>query len=245
MQGEYEFVSKKEARPFREELENIIREVQRICREKDRDFTFQYYLVGSQGRHLVTRIKNGNAGYDFDYNLVLNCEDGYSWKPVYARKTIFGALQEAIKGSHFTKIENSTSVITIKYVEGDRVVVGCDFSVIYYPKDDESNYYKYVRFNKGDGTYTWEVRKPSHNIDDKLEWLKENVEDYWNEIIEEYLWLKNHNQDPNKHSFVLYHEAVNNLYNHYCQKSKDNHRDNGGLKELGSVEQTLSKGGCF
>ena len=35
----------------------------------------------------------------------------------------------------------------------------------------------------------------------------------WNEIREEYLKIKNANKDLNKHSFSLYLEAVNNVYN--------------------------------
>ena len=32
---------------------------------------------------------------------------------------------------------------------------------------------------------------------------------------EEYLKLKNNNKDPNKHSFQLFYETINNVYNHY------------------------------
>lgn len=75
----YEFVSKKEYAPIRNEIEAIIKKVQKILREDDSDQTFQFKLIGSGGRHLITRIKGGNAGYDFDYNLVMN--DNFSWKP--------------------------------------------------------------------------------------------------------------------------------------------------------------------
>ena len=212
---EFEFVPRNEAKPCRQELEAIIKKVQNFCKEKDKSFTFQFYLVGSQNRHLVTRIKNGNLGYDFDYNLSLNCEDGYFWKPKYARKLIFDALQESIKGTLFNKIENSTSVITIKCVKKNKIIVSCDFSIIYYTDDQDDDYYKYVRFNKNQGDFTWEERKLSRNIDDKLDWLYTNVDGYWDEIKSEYLKLKDSNKDPNKYSFVLYYETICNLFNHY------------------------------
>lgn len=207
----YEFVTKKEYAPIREEIEAIIKEVQKILKKDDSDKTFQFHLIGSAGRHLITRIKGGNAGYDFDYNLVMN--DKFIWKPI-VRQSFFDAFQQAIKGTRFTTVENSTSVITIKQVdkENKKVIVGCDFSVIFYPDDDDSGYYKYSRFNKGQQNYTWEIRNVSRFNNDKLDWLKYNYNGIWNDIKEEYLKLKNSNPQA-KHSFVLFHEAINNVYN--------------------------------
>ena len=61
----YEYVSKNEYQPVREELEEIIKKVQNLVRD---DFTFQFKLVGSGGKHLITREVGGNKGFDFDYN---------------------------------------------------------------------------------------------------------------------------------------------------------------------------------
>ncbi len=211
----YEFVVKKEYAPIREEIEAIIRKVQKILKKDDSDKTFQFHLIGSGGRHLITRIKGGNAGYDFDYNLVMN--DKFNWKPSI-RQSFFDAFQQAIKGTRFTTVENSTSVITIKQVDkkNKNVIVGCDFSVIFYPNDDDSGCYKYSRFNKGQQNYTWEIRNVSRFNNDKLDWLKNNYKGIWNDIKEEYLKLKNNNPQA-KHSFVLFHEAINNVYNQ-CQQ---------------------------
>jgi len=51
---------------------------------------------------------------------------------------------------------------------------------------------------------------------DKLDWLKDNYKGFWNDIKEEYLKLKNNNPQA-KHLFVLFHEAINNVYNQ-CQQ---------------------------
>ena len=107
-----------------------------------------------------------------------------------------------------------SSLTCTKEFNGE-IIVSCDFSVIYYPVDKEDDYYKYVRFNKKQNTFTWEERKLSRNINEKLDWLRDNVEDYWNEIKGEYRKLKNSNHDSNKHSFVLYYEAVSNVCNWY------------------------------
>lgn len=209
----YEFVAKKEYAPIRSEIEEIIRKVQKILKKEDPDMTFQFRLIGSGGRHLITRIKGGNNGYDFDYNLVMN--SNYTWKPII-RQSFFDAFQQAIKDTRFTAVENSTSVITIKQVDKrhKKVIVGCDFSVVFYPEDDNSGYYKYIRLNKPQQNYTWETRNISRFNNDKLNWLRNEYDGIWNDIKDEYLKLKN-NDSQKKHSFILYHEAINNIYNQY------------------------------
>ena len=76
---EYEYVNKSEYRPMREELEQIINRVHKYMR-KHHDTTFQHRLIGSGKRHLITRIKGGNTGYDFDYNLIVEAPIGFKWK---------------------------------------------------------------------------------------------------------------------------------------------------------------------
>ena len=224
--GKYEFVSKREYQPIRIEVEEIIKKVQNLVRDK---FTFRFKLVGSGGRHLITRIVGGNQGYDFDYNLILNNPDeNHYWKPDFAREALFRAFQIAIKGSIFNKIENSKSAITIKAVDNrnSRIVQSCDFAVIYYPNDQEYSYFKYARYNKVNNIYTWEVRQLSINVDEKLNWIKENVDRGWEIVKEEYLKVKNSNSDIDKHSFQLYLEAINNVYNQeYYQYEEDDDDD--------------------
>ena len=214
----YEFVPKSEYEPVRIELESIIKIVQLILKH---DFTFQFRLVGSGNKHLITRVKGGNKGFDFDYNLILNCEPGYFWKPQYAKEKLLLAFDEAIKGTSYDHPENSTTSITIKTkdTKHSKILHSCDFAIIYYPllEEDEAPYFKYIRNDKKNGEYhySWQVRNCSRNVDYKLEWLKENVHNYWEAIKQEYLKVKNANRNPNKHSFQLYFETINNLFNAY------------------------------
>ena len=222
----YEFVSKKEYGPIRKEIEDIIKKAQIILREEDSDLTFQFKLVGSGQKHLITRIEGGNEGYDFDYNLSLN--NKFNWKPS-VRKVFFEAFQRAIVNTRFNKIEDSTSVITIKQVskKNSKVIVGCDFSIVFYPKD-ESGYYNYSRFNKNINNYTWEIRNVSRFSEQKLEWLRANYKNIWNIIKDEYLKLKD-NDKQHKHSFILYHEAINNIYNQY---NPENQKKNTSIEKI-------------
>ncbi len=218
----YEYVTKKEYQPVREGLERIIKDVQNIVRDT---FTFQFKLVGSGKKHLITRIKDGNQGYDFDYNIVLNrCkEKNKIWRANFARNTIKNAFENAIKNTKYNKVSDTKSGFTIKVVDrmNSKIIHSCDFSVIYYPEADddgeknESGFYKYAMLNKSNSNITWEIRNNSKNYNYKLKWLQNGVGNYWDKIKTEYLTVKNSNKDINKHSFQLYLEAVCNVYNQF------------------------------
>ena len=66
----YEYVAKSEYAPVRKELEKIINRT-RVEMRKKYGLIFRFQLIGSGRRHLVTRIRGGNRGYDFDYNLII------------------------------------------------------------------------------------------------------------------------------------------------------------------------------
>ena len=59
----FEYVTKKEYGPIKEELIDLIRMVQDDVREH---FTFRYDFIGSASRNMITREVGGNVGYDFD-----------------------------------------------------------------------------------------------------------------------------------------------------------------------------------
>ena len=210
----YEYVTKKEYRPVREELEKIIKRTQIYMREKF-DTTFQFQLIGSGGRHLITRVINGNGGYDFDYNLIVRePEEGYSYNAKVLKMQFMEALKYALKGTKYSNPQDSTSAITIKVVDkaNSKIEHSCDFAIIYYDEDEVRNGYYCLKNLKAQKRYDFEFRNLSRNIDEKLSEILE-YQDGWNAIRDEYLKLKNHNQDCNKHSFSLYLEAVNNIYN--------------------------------
>lgn len=208
----YVYVSKREYAPYRRELDEIVRQVQRIMRKKYKT-TFQPRLIGSAGRHLVTKIKNGNKGYDFDYNLILQktplCND-----PKKLKRQFMDAFNEAVQGTSYSPPEDSTSAITIKVIDkkNSKIIRSCDFAIIDYLNDKEPNRgYRYLK-NLKNGTYEFCVRNQSINFSAKLDVIKE-YDDGWNMVREEYIKLKNKNKDSNKKSFILYLESVNNVYN--------------------------------
>ena len=213
--SEYEYVNRSEYAPVRKELEQVINRLQDEMR-KSYGLTFQFRLVGSGKRHLITRIKGGNKGYDFDYNLILTPPgDGYLYIAKVIKQDFMNALKTALKGTKYSFPKDSTSSITIKVVDknGKKIEHSCDFAIIYYGSNDGDDGYFYLRNNKRQPGYQFVFRTSNFYLDEKVQEII--ADEGWPYIREEYLLLKNNNH-KNKHrkpSFALYAEAVNNVYN--------------------------------
>lgn len=219
----YEYVSKAKYKPYKEEIESIIKKVQRIMKTKYAT-TFRFELIGSAKRHLVTKIKDGNKGYDFDYNLILQKSNLWD-NPQKLKEQFMRAFSMALKGTKYEEPENSTTSITAKVVDKkhSKIIISCDFAIIYYP-DDLDKGYMYIKNWKKNNRYSFEERCLSKNADYKLQKILK-YEQGWNFIRDEYIKLKNHNKDLNKKSFILYLESIHNVYNH-IQQSIDEEDDN-------------------
>lgn len=210
----YEYVKRNEYQSIRLELERIIQKIHQYMR-KEYNLTFQHKLIGSGSKHLVTRIKGGNKGFDFDYNFIIpHPGEGYYWKADVIKSQFTEALKFALKGTKYSNPNDSTSAITIKVVDrnNSRILHSCDFAIIYYSDDDDFNGYYYLKNWKKHGRYSFEQRLASSNVNEKLDYIL-SFQNGWNIIREEYLKLKNANKDINKKSFVLYLETINNVYN--------------------------------
>lgn len=209
----YEYVKKSEYAPVRKELEQIINRVQAEMRKRY-GLTFQFRLIGSGQRHLVTRIKGGNSGYDFDYNLILSPpDDGYRYIAKVIKQEFIDALKIALRGTEYSFPKDSTSSITIKVVDKGKKKIehSCDFAIIYYGNNDGYEGYYYLRNNKPQQSYQFVFRTSNSDIDEKVQEIIEG--DGWPYIKEQYLLLKNINKNNRKHSFSLYAETINNVYN--------------------------------
>lgn len=221
----YEYVSKAEYKPYKEEIESIIKKVQKIMKT-EYDTTFQFKLIGSANRHLVTKIKDGNRGYDFDYNLILQKSDLWD-NSKKLKEQFMRAFSKSLKGTKYGEPEDSTSSITIKVVDKkhSKIIRSCDFAIIYYLDDDDlDNGYRYIKNWKKNNRYSFEDRVLSQNADCKLLEILE-YEQGWNCVRDEYIKLKNRNRDTNKKSFILYLESIHNVYNH-IQQSLEDEEDN-------------------
>ncbi|MBR5381980.1 MAG: hypothetical protein IK136_05105 [Oscillospiraceae bacterium] len=198
----FQYVTKKQAAPYREELIEIIKNVQNEVREQ---FLFQFTFIGSSSRNMITFDPTTNTGFDFDVNLEVKEKNS----PKETRTILLKAFNHVIVHHGYNVCEDSTRVLTIKTVDywRSKTLYHCDFAIVYEGRTGQ----QYIRFNKKDQTYTWEFQtKPYERLEKRADYLKDNG--YWAEVRKIYLDKKNGNNNPDKRSRSLYAEAVNECF---------------------------------
>lgn len=199
----YRYVSKEEASPVRERLEEILHEVQKLVRGK---FTFKYMFIGSASRNMITYDPDSNIGFDFDVNIEVNDEEYSAWE---IRNIIRNALDKVVRRYGYDYCEDSTRVLTIKVKDRQhsRIVHSCDFGIVYNYGESKQ---QYIRLNKVSQTYQWvEQGKGYYRLPEKIEWLKKNG--LCSDVRERYIYKKNVNMNPNKHSRTIFAETINDI----------------------------------
>lgn len=206
---DFEYVTKNEAKPVKEELYQILHEVQNIVRDY---FTFSFTPVGSSKRNMITYDTKSNIGFDFDFNIEVN-DDDEEFEPKEIRKILRNAIDRVAPRYGYKYCEDSTRVLTIKKVNTSysRIIHSCDFAIVYNCKDGRQ---QYIHFNKRNNQYEWYYQgKGFVGLDKKIEWLKKKK--LWGELRAYYIIKKNKNDDTDKHSRSIFAEAVNEM----CMKN--------------------------
>ena len=208
----FEYVSKKEAAPYKSQLIELLNKVQDYVRD---EFTFQFTFIGSSSRNMITYDPKTNVGFDFDVNITVNDDDeNYSAEEI--RMILHNAFTRFMTTYGYNKCEQSTRVITVKSVDPwrSRVNHSCDFAVVHDGCDGQ----QYIRFNKERNYFSWEFQtQPYKELESRAEYLKENG--HWNEVLDVYRDKKNLNDNPDKHSRSLYAETINECFRrHYNHK---------------------------
>ena len=205
---DFKYVTKNEAKPIKDELYQLLYDVQDLVRE---DFTFKFTPIGSSSRNMITYDTKSNIGFDFDINIEVNDED-QNFGPDEIRTKIRNAINRVAYRYGYKNCEDSTRVLTIKKVNtfSCRIIHSCDFAIVYNCKDGRQ---QYIRFNKDNNYYSWEFQgKGFIGLDKKIDWLKK--EKSWNEFLDYYILKKNKNDNPDKHSRSIFAESINEM----CQK---------------------------
>lgn len=102
----FQYVTKKEIRPVRNQLEELLRLVQDEIRNT---LTFQYKFVGSVSRNMVTFDKKGNKGFDFDVNIKINDEEeNFTAKEI--KHILMNAFNRLAEEFCYDRCEDSTRV---------------------------------------------------------------------------------------------------------------------------------------
>ena len=211
----FEYVPKSEYQPFKLEVDKILNSIRRNLKE-NKIITFQFNLIGSAKRKLITRIKNGNKGFDLDYNIdiqkILN--DKYE-NPKLLKQTFIKLFDDYFDDS-YEYAEDSTSVITIKKLNKARnkILFSVDFAIVNYYEDEEGNErQQYIHFDKASNTYSWALRKVATNHRYVEDLIKENG--MWEDV--KILYLENKNKEPHKKSRIVYYQTIDTIFKRHFQ----------------------------
>lgn len=206
---DFRYVTKKQAQPIKDELYQILYMVQDLVRDK---FTFSFTPIGSSSRNMITCDAKSNIGFDFDINIEVN-DDNEDFEPKEIRTIIRTAIDRVAPRYGYKNCEDSTRVLTIKKVDTShsRIIHSCDFAIVYNCGDGRQ---QYIRFNKDNNYYFWEYQgKGFVGLEKKMDWLKR--ENLWGELQDYYIYKKNCNDNPDKHSRSIFAESINEM----CQKN--------------------------
>ena len=205
---DFRYVTKKQAQPIKDELYQILYMVQDLVRD---NFTFSFTPIGSSSRNMITCDAKSNIGFDFDINIEVN-DDNEDFEPKEIRTIIRTAIDRVAPRYGYKNCEDSTRVLTIKKVDTShsRIIHSCDFAIVYNCGDGRQ---QYIRFNKDNNYYFWEYQgKGFVGLEKKMDWLKR--ENLWGELQDYYIYKKNCNDNPDKHSRSIFAESINEM----CQK---------------------------
>lgn len=214
----YIYVSEAECKRYRNDCVRILKEV---CTTLKREgISAQFSLIGSGSRNMVTR--NGDGPYDLDYNLeIIKAPEEY-WHDLWRLKEkVRRALNDAEGAEYFDDAHDSTSCLNaILYFE-DSSNIEFSFDVAIITKNENGDYMRLIH-NKGlillngHEQFTWNEVRKSSRVKEKTDALKH--EHLWQKVRDRYLELKNmylRRNDNNHPSFIVYVEAVNEIYNKY------------------------------
>lgn len=109
---DFRYVTKKQAQPIKDELYQILYEVQDLIRDK---FTFSFTPIGSSSHNMITYDAKSNIGFDFDINIEVN-DDNEDFEPKEIRTIIRTAIDRVAPRYGYKSCEDSTRVLTIKKV---------------------------------------------------------------------------------------------------------------------------------
>lgn len=215
----FRIVDASECRRYRQDCAKVLTQIRDTLRD-EKDIITQFTLVGSGARNMVTR--NGDGPFDLDYNLeIITAPDEY-WIDLRKLKDTVRVLLDKASGLRcFTESQNSTVALTALLHFKDEPQVEFSFDVAIVARNRDGTLCRLVNnkhclLNGIQGQYTWNEVPNSHNVKEKADRIKQSGK--WLEVRKRYVGLKDMYlslQDRNHPSFIVYIEAVNQVFNKY------------------------------
>ncbi len=220
MKHDFQYISKRDpkVKAAYKDLMILLREIREDLNEY---YTFRDTLVGSFARNMITCDQKSNVGFDFDVNIYPN-DDDQEYEPSQIKLLFKKALDKHVRKHGFDYAEDSTRVLTIKAkdIKHARILFSVDFAFVNdYTGDDGRKHQEYIRYNKEQGSYTWEEQPAGYyKLSDKIKWIK--AQELWtSDLRPYYLAKKNANENPYIHSRSIFAQAVKEICDKYgyCQ----------------------------
>lgn len=206
----YQFVSASETKRYRNDCAETLTDLRNLLSE-EYDIQSDFVLVGSGARNLVTQ--NGSGPFDLDYNLIISSmPDAFRKDLRKLKNTIISSLNKVTNSNWFSDGHDSTSVVAsyIYFTDTPNVQFSFDIAILW--KNKNGTLCRLIH-NKQYGTFTWCEVPSSKNVASKVEKIRNLGQ--WNNVRDRYLKLKNlylSREDQNHPSFIVYVEAVNQVY---------------------------------
>jgi len=187
------------------------------CINKDSDMSVSAHLVGSGARNLVTQNEKGQI--DLDYNLYIECSK--IWNEREIKEHIRKKFNEVLRSNEWGNCKDSTSVLTTEwryFRKGNKTQFRIDFAII---RRDYLGWHRLIHEKTGSvifDRYFWNQVSDSWELEKKVSILKSN--NLWSQVRNKYLDKKNFYlcaSDFNHPSFIVYIEAVNEVYYQFQQ----------------------------
>ena len=212
----YEYVKNTESSIYRSACARILALTSHKLKV-DHNISSRSRIVGSGARNMITR--DGNGPYDLDYNLeILKAPEDIMHNPKKLKEVVRKCLNDAVHGTWFSDSKDSTSVLTCILHFEDRSKVKFSFDVAIVKRNDDGTLMRMIH-NKtlynidSSGQYKWDAIQDSDDLYKKTNCIK--AKGKWQLVRDKYLYLKNlylERQDNSHPSFIVYVEAVNEIY---------------------------------
>lgn len=200
----YKFANQKQVRELTAWCMDILHEVQTEVKDY---FTFDIRLIGSGDKRLVTQ--NNDEAFDLDYNIILQkdkkdlLDNPKQIKEIFVKR-FQNVLQKYV--SNYSHVCDSTSVITVKLVNKNKLNFSFDVAIIV--EGDDDYFYKLIN-DKKTGRYIWNQVKQSANYMERFKAVKDSGQ--WSKFKQRYLQLKNMHLSRKEgiKSFSIFLETLN------------------------------------
>ena len=211
----YSFVSKKSVQPYKSLCSDKMNQL-KMNLSNNFDIECEFELIGSGARNLVTQ--NAAESYDLDYNLIIYSMSNEFWdNPRKLKDAIREELNKILGSTFFRDAQDSTSVLTARlFFKDDPKKKEFSFDIGILVKNRVGNFCRLIHEKSFNERFYWNEVPESHNVSEKSDELKKYG--WWEDVRDAYLELKNmylSRNDCTHPSFIIYVEAVNQVYNEF------------------------------